>query len=167
MSALIEHVRRTATLIDHAIVPGLACVYCSAPVSPRLSRAGQTRNLDHFIPVLALATARHYRPELRLPNWLLPCCPRCNNVANAYLFMTIEEKHSFVCDQSPDLIQGSCLVSGIKAADDFNHLLTAPTDEGREYPIVCPRRDDHNRRWVLQRRIIRCWGGQQKGACLC
>jgi hypothetical protein len=86
--------RNAASLIAHDLIPGEQCLYCHTVVRPKISRNGATRHLDHFIPLSILSKARTHKP---FSNWLIPCCPSCNNLANGYGFLTFTDKHDFLC----------------------------------------------------------------------
>src|SRR5271166_4224470 len=78
------------------MIEGALCVYCGATVNPRMTASGWTRNLDHFIPVEIIIRAREAFPRRRFPNWLLPCCPVCNNLVGQLFFAAFREKFAFL-----------------------------------------------------------------------
>src|SRR5262249_52442477 len=91
-----EQRRRRATAQDHICVLQDRCVYCgTSDIRLRYFRSGRTAYLDHFVPVEIVIRAREV-PSLRLPNFLLPCCPTCNNLAGQYLFSSFLDKFDFV-----------------------------------------------------------------------
>jgi hypothetical protein len=94
MTSNERRARARETIIDHVIFDAADCVYCGAPVRWRCSAAGNTRHLDHFIPVSIFARARLQLPGLY--NWLLPCCPQCNGALGQCLFFTFAERTAFV-----------------------------------------------------------------------
>jgi hypothetical protein len=89
--------RLQATAQDHIYIDQPRCVYCGADsIRPLFQPSGRTRHLDHFIPVEIVIRVRQRSPLSRIPNWLLPCCPRCNNIAGQYLFSSFGDKFNFV-----------------------------------------------------------------------
>jgi hypothetical protein len=91
--------RGQATLRAHTIVRQNVCVYCGTVVSPILWSNGNTRHLDHFIPILYIMKIEAYLPTLQIRNYLIPCCPQCNNLANGNVFECFRDKFDFVRSQ--------------------------------------------------------------------
>src|SRR6516165_9882793 len=85
---LDKQLRREATVLDTVIFDQAICIYCGFPVKWHYTAAGDTRHLDHFIPVEIIVRARQHWPQQKFDNWLLPCCPTCNNILNAAYFST-------------------------------------------------------------------------------
>jgi hypothetical protein len=94
---LAENERCAATRERHYVVAQPGCAYCGASVQPWFDRnTGRTRGLDHFVPVRLLAQARRWYPGEPLPNWLVPCCRRCNTgVLKDCLFSSFLDKFDF------------------------------------------------------------------------
>jgi hypothetical protein len=92
------HERRcAATMLRHVVIDHAGCVYCGdVSIEPLLTGDGNTRHLDHFVPVHIIAKARQLHPKWRFPNWLLPCCPRCNVLLGRYYFDTFTDKFEFL-----------------------------------------------------------------------
>jgi|SRR6516225_8261112 hypothetical protein len=61
-----------------------------------LHSRGRHGHLDHFIPVEIIVRARQHWPQQKFDNWLLPCCPTCNNILNAAYFSTFCDRGDFV-----------------------------------------------------------------------
>jgi hypothetical protein len=142
----LDNARRiAATRLDHAIVAAerTHCVYCGTATIPRLYRSGRTRHLDHFVPVEIVIRARAVYPRRRFPNWLLPCCQRCNNLAGQYFFTIFESKFSYLQWK----LGSSIVIEPSLAALRLPEALTAivrPIAEYRtgDYLILAPVRLD-------------------------
>jgi hypothetical protein len=82
------------TRVGYALIEQRQCVYCgNYQIKPfwRTS-SGLARNLDHFIPLDILLKAW---PTI-IPNFLLPCCPRCNSHLHGQLFLTFVDKFHYI-----------------------------------------------------------------------
>jgi hypothetical protein len=147
-----EQRRRRATAQDHIWVLRERCVYCGTKdVRPRYFASGRTAYLDHFVPVEIVIRAREVPWLLRLQNFLLPCCPICNNLAGQYLFSSFCEKFDFV--QWKLSVRAACLWSPFDnpQADFLQRIAVAPQlfsvikiwnelDADNGYTILCPQR---------------------------
>jgi hypothetical protein len=129
--------RELATLRHHSLIMQNRCVYCGAEVRPKLFDSGNTRHLDHFVPITRLITAREHFPRERFPNFLLPCCPICNNLLGSHVFASFRDKFDFVrasgqlgfkpwslsdnprCAQLKSLAAPAEFLTLIKSMDDF------------------------------------------------
>jgi hypothetical protein len=89
---------RRETLIDHTVIRQRECAYCGTLLSsnPSVKHSGDTRYLDHFIPISILAVARQFCWPMRISNYLIPCCQSCNNLAGPNLFKSFVEKFNYV-----------------------------------------------------------------------
>jgi len=88
--------RKKETLIGHTLVEQDCCVYCGALVNPHLNRrSGSYRNLDHFIPIDIMIILRVDTSSTTIPNFLLPCCPRCNSTLGECFFPSLVEKFDY------------------------------------------------------------------------
>jgi hypothetical protein len=94
--SLDRQLRREATVLDTVIFDQAVCVYCGSPVKWCYTAAGDTRHLDHFVPVEIIVRARQHWPQQKFANWLLPCCPTCNNILNVTYFATLCDRADFV-----------------------------------------------------------------------
>jgi hypothetical protein len=92
----LSRLHRQATSQDHTLIRQEQCVYCGAAVKPHCGSSGVTRHLDHFLPIRELEIVRRHYPDMSITNWLLPCCPRCNNLAKGLVFFTFPNKFDFV-----------------------------------------------------------------------
>jgi hypothetical protein len=102
---LLSAAVRQETVLDHALIEQPLCVYCGTDeILPRLYASGNTRNLDHFVPIQIVMRAREYYrkqatggcEEYRIQNHLLPCCRRCNTELGQLFFNSFEEKSSYM-----------------------------------------------------------------------
>jgi hypothetical protein len=90
-----EFKRRQTTRFAHTVIEQDHCVFCgSRRIKSRLFASGHTLNLDHFIPAEIVTFARQGGAEI--PNFLLPCCPLCNNCCGQYFFASFVEKFAYV-----------------------------------------------------------------------
>jgi len=159
---LLSLLHQRATRIEHSVIPQSVCVYCGGPVAPHRAPSGQTQDLDLFIPIRELVIARRRHPLLHLPNWLLPCCRTCNQIASGYVFVTFLTKFDFlqsrrrsntswtICD-NPRAGELSELV----VSRDFSSIIL-PLDE-RFAPrriIHCPERVLNDSLWIIAKRMI-------------
>jgi hypothetical protein len=94
--------RKKETLIGHTLIEQDRCVYCGALVTPHLNRrSGSYRNLDHFIPIDIMIVVSAGASSEKIPNFLLPCCPRCNYTLGECFFPSLVEKFDYRSDRVP------------------------------------------------------------------
>jgi hypothetical protein len=158
---LLSLLHQRATRIEHTEFLQSVCVFCGAPVAPCTKPSGKTYHLDHFIPIRELEIARRRHPLLHLPNWLLPCCPRCNQIASGYVFLAFQRKFDFV--QSRQRSKTNWQISDNPLAAELSELVVCmdfrsiilPVNEnlGRRI-ICCPERDLHDNLWIITKRMI-------------
>jgi hypothetical protein len=159
---LLSLLHQRATTIAHTELPQRACVYCGKPVASRRSPRGATHSLDHFIPIRELEIARRRHPQLYLPNWLLPCCPTCNQIASGYVFLTFRQKFDFVKSRQHsktnwkmDNNRRALELSELTVNSDFRSIIF-PIDENltARRIIYCPERGINDNLWVIIERMI-------------
>jgi hypothetical protein len=137
--------RKEATVLDHVIFDQETCIYCSAAIDWRFGRTGRTGHLDHFIPIEIIARARRGWPRQRFGNWLLPCCPTCNNLLGQYLFSTLRDRVDFVQWRLGRSVRGLCAqhpLASLPAPEALQSIIRPMTEfrYGRDYIVVTPRR---------------------------
>jgi hypothetical protein len=156
-----ESRRRAATLIDHRVIKQPCCVYCgNAGISPRLYPSGDTRHLDHFMPIEIVARARHYNASARIMNWVLPCCLKCNLHLGQLFFSTFADKFDYLRERKARLLSIDCLgaplqwqrpwtmpnnpasarLASIKAPAAIGSMIGPIEAPG--YVIICPRKGE-------------------------
>jgi hypothetical protein len=110
---LLSAAVRRETVLDHMLIEQPLCVYCGTDeILPRLYASGNTRNLDHFVPIQIVMRAREYyrkqatggNEEYRIQNYLLPCCRRCNSKLGQLFFDTFDDKFSYIRAMTPTVV---------------------------------------------------------------
>lgn len=108
------------------------CLFCGTLINPRVYSNGRTRHVDHYIPLCIIALISRFRPDLYIPNVLLPCCIRCNNFASSYLFWSVNDKRDYVQSRTgiaykvEDSLLSHCTPLDLKCAlISSNYLQTA------------------------------------------
>jgi hypothetical protein len=146
-----EQRRRRATAQDHVCVLQEPCVYCgTSDIRPRYFPSGRTGYLDHFVPVEILIRAREVPSLLRMENFLLPCCPICNNLAGQYFFASFFDKFDFVRWKLSLRTANLWRFSDNPKADFLQRISAAPEllsniktrdelDSENGYTVVCPQ----------------------------
>jgi hypothetical protein len=152
-NSVIDRMRREMTLHHpHMLLPGERCIYCEQAIDPKLFPNGKTRHLDHFIPAILLIVLKTYHPALPITSYLLPCCSRCNNIANDYVFSSVADKHDYIRCRlrlSPRNI-GLAL-----AMPDILLSLIRPIEvlrAGRDWIVRCPQRIGSA--WRLDEKVV-------------
>jgi hypothetical protein len=147
-----EQRRRRATAQDHVCVLQDRCVYCgTSDIRPRYFSSGRTAYLDHFVPVEIVIRAREMPSLVRLRNFLLPCCPICNNLAGQYLFSSFCDKFDFLRWKLSARSRSTWSFSDNSKADFLKCISAAPEllsniktrdelDSENGYTILCPQR---------------------------
>lgn len=159
---ILSMLHQRATRIAHTELHQSMCVYCGTPVAPRRSPNGITHSLDHFIPIRELEIARRRHPLLHLPNWLLPCCPTCNQIASGYVFLTFQQKFDFVRSRQRNKTSWqvgnnprAAALSQLTVNADFRSIIVPVDDNLAARRIIyCPERDLNGTLWVITQRVI-------------
>jgi hypothetical protein len=159
---LLSLLHQRATRVEHTEFLQSICVFCGAPVVPCKKPSGKTYHLDHFIPIRELEIARRRHPFLHLPNWLLPCCPTCNQIATGYVFLTFQQKFDFV--QSRQRSRSNWQIynnplaaelSELIVSEDFRSIILSVGENLLARRIIyCPERDLHDNLWIITERMI-------------
>jgi hypothetical protein len=102
---LLSAAMRRETALDHVLIEQPQCVYCGIyEIAPRLDASGNTRNLDHFVPIKIVMLAREYyrkqaafrSEKFQIQNYLLPCCRSCNINLGQLFFSSFEKKFNYM-----------------------------------------------------------------------
>jgi hypothetical protein len=161
---------RQTSLIDHVILDQATCVYCGAAVDWCCGVTGRTRHLDHFIPVYIMARARQSWPQREFFNWLLPCCPTCNNQLNAHYFATFRDRYDFVhwrleqhnAAAAPRRIPRDHPLASLHVPEALQAIVRPMTEyrSGRDFIILAPARlasgDWSTEQSLAERALVGC-----------
>jgi hypothetical protein len=157
MTKPFDKIRCAATALQHVVIERNACVYCGDhSIKPVRQSNGNTRHLDHFVPVHVIAKARELHPTRQFPNWLLPCCPHCNVSLGRYYFETFTDKFEFICDRRGSVRQWpNEQLRAIEAPDQLRAIIKPMNFfQSHDYIIQCPFRSAKGV-WITDQRAER------------